>query len=74
MKALLMIIVGLGSSWHFTDIASSSLLSNALAPFGVFIFMCALLLWLVVRAGFGGKASHTGVDSTSSDYGDSGGF
>jgi len=38
MKSLIFIVLCLHASWHFTDISSSSLFYNALAPLGVFVF------------------------------------
>ena len=64
MKSLIFIVLCLWCSWHFTDIESSNFLYSALAPFGVFIFLCSLLIWLVAKAGFGGKTS-AGSDSPS---------
>lgn len=73
MKSLIIIVLGLWGSWYFTDISSSNFLYNALAPFGVFIFLCALLVWLVTKAGLGGKTDSGGSAGGFFGGGDSGG-
>ncbi|MFT5421236.1 MAG: hypothetical protein ACI9D5_001991 [Candidatus Endobugula sp.] len=70
MKSFIFIILCLWFSWHFTDIESSNFLYSALAPFGVFVFLCSLLMWLVLKAGFGGKiASDTSTTSIGTGIG-----
>ena len=69
MKSLIIILIGLYSSWHFTDLSSESSLYSIVAPIGVFVFFISLALWLVLKAGFGGKA-----DSSGGNLGSGGGF
>ena len=75
MKSLLIILIGLVGSWHYTDLSSENFLTNFVAPFFVFIFMVSIPLWFVIKAGFGGSASSSGYYDTSSsfDSGDIGG-
>lgn len=54
MKSLMIILAGLYGSWHFTDLSSASALYRVFAPFCVFVFLVALLIWLISR-GFGGN-------------------
>lgn len=74
MKSLLIIVIGLFASWHFTDLSSDSTLYSVLAPLGVFIFLISLGIWLVLKAGFGrrddGGAGYLGSDG---GYGGDGG-
>ncbi len=73
MKSLIIIILGLGVSWYITDISSSNFIYSGLAPFGVFVFLCALLVWLVAKAGLGGKTDSGGFfGGGDSGGGDSG--
>ncbi|MEZ0122161.1 MAG: hypothetical protein AB9Q22_10450 [Candidatus Reddybacter sp.] len=60
MKWLVFILLCLLTSWHYTDLSAESAWQNMLAPIGVFIFLISLCLWLVVKAGFGSKASRGG--------------
>jgi len=69
MKSLIIILIGLYASWHFTDLSSESSLYSILAPVGVFVFFISLALWLVLKAGFGGK-----TDSSGAHLGSDGGF
>jgi len=77
MKSLIFIIVGLCSSLYFTDISSSNVLFNVLAPLGIFIFFCLLCFWLILSANPHKKSSSDigSVPVESSHYGggDSGG-
>lgn len=56
MKSLVIILLCLFVSWHYTDLASESVMKNMLAPVVVFIFLILMCLWLVLKAGFGDKA------------------
>jgi hypothetical protein len=70
VKSFLCILLCLWFSWHFTDIESSNFLYSTLAPFGVFIFLCSFLMWLVLKAGFGGKTdSDTNATSVGTGMG-----
>ena len=69
MKSLLIILSGLLSSWHYTDLSSESTLQNVLAPIGVVIFLISFCFWLVLKAGFGSKTSKNG-----GFFGGNGGF
>lgn len=74
MKSLIFFVLCLICSWYFTDIESPNFLYSALAPFGVFIFLCSLLIWLVVKAGIGGKSySDSGTTSNGGYFGGDGG-
>ena len=75
MKALVVILAGLYGAWHFTDLSSPDALNSVVAPFAVFIFLVALMLWLVLKGGFAGKAERGGLlgDNDGSFGGDGGG-
>lgn len=71
MKSLIVILTGLYISWRFTDLESESLLLSGLAPFGVFVFLVAFCMWLVLKAGFGARTSSgDGAGGTFSEGGD----
>jgi hypothetical protein len=53
LKSLIIIVLGLVSSWHFTQMGSPNLFAGTIAPILVAVFLIALLLWLVANAGFG---------------------
>ncbi len=72
MKALLIIIIGLALSWHFTDISSDSAARSVLAPIGLAVFLISLCIWLVFRAGFGKSLGRGGLGDSFFD-GDGGG-
>jgi hypothetical protein len=73
MKSLIIIIIGLYASWHYTDLSSSNVLISALAPFGVFIFLVCFAIWLVLKAGFGARTDDRGYFSRGTDFGGDGG-
>jgi hypothetical protein len=73
MKSLIIIVIGLYVSWHYTDLESENIIFSGLAPFGVVIFLISLCLWLVLKAGFGARTTPTdGSGSTFFDGGDGG--
>lgn len=53
MKSFLIILAGLFLSWYFTDLSSDSSFQNILAPIFLFVFLIALAIWLILKAGFG---------------------
>lgn len=63
LKSLIIIVLGLVSSWHFTQLGAASLFAGVIAPILVAVFLIALLLWLLERGWIGGRG-----------YGDTGGF
>ena len=69
MKSLLVILIGLFTSWRYTDLSSDSSLCSVLAPLGVFVFLVSLGAWLVLKAGFGGR-----TDGGAGSHGGEGGF
>ncbi len=73
MKSLIITILGLSGSWYITDLSSSNFIYSGLAPFGVFVFLCALLVWLLAKAGLGGKTDSGGGTGGFFGGGDSGG-
>ena len=73
MKSLIVILLGLFTSWHYSDLESESTLYNLVAPIGVFVFLVSLCLWLVLKAGFGEKTDGNGFIGSSSDFGGDGG-
>ncbi len=69
MKHLIIILAGLYLSWRLTDLASEDVLSGMVAPIAVFVFLVALLAWLLIKTGLSGR------DSAGGFYGgDGGGF
>lgn len=71
MKSLIIILIGLFTCWHFTDLSADSTLQNLVAPLGLMFFIIALTIWLVLKAGLGRNISYS--DSSSADFGDFGG-
>jgi hypothetical protein len=69
MQSLLTILIGLTSSWYFTDLSSDSFLQSIVAPIGIFIFLISFLLWLVIKGGMGGKANSGDTGGGSFDGG-----
>lgn len=69
MKSLIIILVGLYASWHYTELTSESAVYSVLAPFGVFVFLISLGFWLVLKGGYGGRS-----DGGSGYHGGEGGF
>jgi hypothetical protein len=69
MQSLLTILIGLTSSWYFTDLSSDSILNSILARFGIFIFLISFILWLVTKGGMGGKANSSDIGGGSFDGG-----
>lgn len=67
MKSSIFILAALSLSWYFTDLDAEGSLKSKLAPLGVIVFLIALALWLVLKAGFGGKASTS--DAGGADFG-----
>ena len=55
MKPLIIILIYLWASWHFTELGSDDVLNGVLAPLGVVVFLIALAIWLVLNAGFGAR-------------------
>lgn len=66
MKSLAIILIGLFVSYYVTDISSEVTAYRVFAPLGGMLFLIALALWLVLKAGAGKKS-----DSSS---GGGGGF
>lgn len=76
MQPLITILIGLVLSYHFTDVESENAFYSLVCPIGIFIFLCALAIWLVQRfasglssnssgdggAGIGGSSDHCGGD------------
>lgn len=62
MRSLIIIVLGLVSSWHFTQLGSPSLFAGTIAPILVAVFLIALLLWLLANTGFGRRAKGDGFD------------
>ena len=60
MKSLIIILVGLVSCLWSSDFSSSDTWTSILAPIASGIFLIALLLWLVLNAGFGQKSRNLG--------------
>lgn len=60
MKGLLFIIAGLICSWYFIDLEASSSFNRIFAPLLLVVFLIALAVWLVMRAGFGRKTGRRG--------------
>ncbi|MFT6101390.1 MAG: hypothetical protein ACJAYF_003953 [Arenicella sp.] len=73
MKSLIVIILGLWGSWYYIEIGSVNLLQNVFAPLGVFIFLCALLIWLLTKFGGFGTSSHSSGSIFGGNSEDSGG-
>ena len=69
MKSLLIILIGLYASWHYTDLSSENSVYSVLAPLGIFVFLISLGFWLVVKAGLSGRS-----DGGSGFHGGDGGF
>lgn len=69
MKSLIIILIGLYASWHYTELTSESAIYSALAPFGVFVFLISLCFWLVLKGGCGDRS-----DGGSGCHGGEGGF
>lgn len=57
MKSLIFITLGLWMSWSFTDLDSSNIFQNIFSPLCFFFLLCALITWLVVKAGILDKPS-----------------
>lgn len=72
MKSLIIIMTGLFGSWHYMDISSEHAFYAAICPILFILFLIAAALWLVMKAGFGGRTSSRGGDSFF-DIGDGGG-
>jgi len=72
MKSLIAILMGLFSTWHFSDINSESISYRVLFPIGLYIFIFAFLLWLVFNGGYSGKSDTSGSISSSAGADDSG--
>ena len=68
MKSLAIIIIGLAASWYYSDIESESVLSSAIAPLGIALFLISFLIWVVIFL------HNRGISQTTSHNGDSGGF
>lgn len=73
MKSLIVILIGLFVTWHYTDLSSDNAFQSVLLPILVFIFLVAFAMWLVLKAGFGRRVDRDGY-SGSGDGGDGGGF
>lgn len=75
MISWLVILLGLASCWHYTDLDSTSTIHSLWAPLGVMLFAIALAIKLVFTLGTGGSGRG---DSGGSDgfFGghDGGGF
>lgn len=50
MKSLVVILAGLWGSCRYTDLYSSDMLFNLMAPLGLVVFVIWLTFWLVVHA------------------------
>jgi len=72
MKTWLVILIGLGSTWHYMDIASGSRFNSALLPFLFFVFLIAAVIKLALKLGNGSNHSGHGGDGGFGG-GDSGG-
>lgn len=75
MKYLITIIIGLGLSYHFTDVGSENSFYSVICPIGVFVFICSLAIWITQRLGSGhyDGRSGDGGGGSSNDWGDGGG-
>ncbi len=73
MKVLIIILVGLFVSWHYTDLNSSSVLHSIVLPIVMFIFSVALLIWLISKAGLSGTGNSSDgfIDTNNFDDFDS---
>ena len=59
MKMLIFILFSLSISWYFTDLKSSEILYNKVAPFGVYYFLFSLVIWLAIKLKTGNKKTKT---------------
>ena len=75
MKALIIILLGLFSSWHFIDLHSKSFLHSAIAPLLFFLFLVAFVVWIASKVSSDSRSgsSDSGSGWSSDDFGDSGG-
>lgn len=73
MKLFVVIVVGLFLSWHYTDLSSESAFRSVFLPILVFLFLVALAMWLVLKAGFGSRVDRDGTYGGGAG-GDGGGF
>lgn len=73
MKSFIIIGLGLYGSWHFMDLSSEHTFYAAICPILFTLFLIAAAIWLVTRAGFGGRTSNHDGGGSYFDGGDGGG-
>lgn len=72
MSSWVITLLGLGLSWHFTDLSSEASLQNTICPVLVGIFLIITLFKLVTKSSGGSSGSGGGGFSGDFDGGDGG--
>ena len=74
MKSLMVILLGLFASWHFTELGTDDIFRAYISPIAFCILLMALAVWLVLKAGFGSRTDNSGSHYSGGGFdGDSGG-
>lgn len=72
MSSWVITLLGLGLSWHFTDLSSEASLQNTICPVLVGIFLIITLFKLVTKSSGGSSGIGGGGFSGDFDGGDGG--
>ena len=72
MKSFIIISLGLYGSWHFMDLSSDHTFYAAICPILFTLFLIASVIWLVMKAGFGGRTDNRDIGGSGGGFFDGG--